>query len=353
MEPTISAILDAKRPDLPDVQLVACGSTFGNLLRFSRGLTKPFRILVETVGGTVFLLRREKSPTEKIQDVRGYGHAFPEAYTTWSASVAGSESHQRILRYQFGGLDIVIRYESDGYVAGTTISDAGHQSNLRPSNSEFNVDDLTAELDRGLSVEGSCTLAGELRVQHKGTRTSQERQIDIKTRSHKKKDIDTLGEEIPRFWARQVPKFVLAHHMNGTFHDVKVHDIRDKVEAWEAEHQDELEIFARLLQKIIEVVQRHAKGKLEIVCAGGMELAVREQLDDAGSVCSEAMKARWEVAMHTTGQDIDGVLLSPATLPDASNPVGEEDDGGWDSGGELDYTACSVDGCGYCGKCTY
>jgi hypothetical protein len=76
---------------------------------------------------------------------------------------------------------------------------------------------------------------------------------------------------------------VLVYHVRGTFHDVKVHDIRDKVEAWEVEHQDELKTFTTLLQRIIEVVQGHAQGKVELVYTGGMQLAVREQLEDAGA----------------------------------------------------------------------
>lgn len=102
IEPAVRAIF-ACQPDFRgyEIDLFACSRTLGDLLRFVRGVDKSFRILVEAVGNTVFFVRRENSPTELIPDVRGYGHSFPEAYTTWGSNVKKSESHQRIVGYQF------------------------------------------------------------------------------------------------------------------------------------------------------------------------------------------------------------------------------------------------------------
>lgn len=98
MLPAIEAILK-QNPDFDTkgIDIVGCGSTLGNLLRFARNIDKKFRMIVECVGSTVFFIRRENSPTQTIPDVRGYGHTFPEAYTTWDAAVRGSETHQRVI----------------------------------------------------------------------------------------------------------------------------------------------------------------------------------------------------------------------------------------------------------------
>ncbi|XMA20290.1 hypothetical protein WAI453_013081 [Rhynchosporium graminicola] len=86
IEPVVQSIFE-ECPDFDaqGVDIFSCGSTLGNLLRFARNVEteKPFRFLVEVVGQTVFLLRRENSPKEAITDIRGYGHSFPEANTTW------------------------------------------------------------------------------------------------------------------------------------------------------------------------------------------------------------------------------------------------------------------------------
>lgn len=67
-------------PGLIDV--FGCASTLGNLLRFVRGESACFRILVKVIGLTVHFICREKSPREFIKDVISYGYTFLENYTT-------------------------------------------------------------------------------------------------------------------------------------------------------------------------------------------------------------------------------------------------------------------------------
>jgi hypothetical protein len=98
------------------VDIFGCGSTIENLLRFAGSQAKPFRFDADVIGGTVFFTRKEGSPTELISDLRGYGHTFPEAYTTWDTESRNSCSHQRIIQYDFDDLRILVRTETDGYV---------------------------------------------------------------------------------------------------------------------------------------------------------------------------------------------------------------------------------------------
>lgn len=107
--------------DPKDVDIVTCGSSLGNLLRFVRKIDREFRVIVENIGSTVFITRRENSPTQTIPDVHGYGHTFPEAYTTWPGDVKGSESHQRIIQYSFGGMKCLVRFEADGVSPGEAV----------------------------------------------------------------------------------------------------------------------------------------------------------------------------------------------------------------------------------------
>lgn len=103
MESTALAALTLD-PDLPaDLDVVACYSSLGSLLRFVLGKDKSFRVLVQAVGDTVFFVRRENSPTEKLEGIKGHCHTFPEAYTSWDREVKASDSSHRILRYSFGG----------------------------------------------------------------------------------------------------------------------------------------------------------------------------------------------------------------------------------------------------------
>lgn len=360
------------QPDISrHTDIVACGSTIGNLLRFVLGEDKPFRILVELVGDTVFFVRRENTPRELIPDVKGYGHTFPEAYTTWDKDVKGSIFHQRIVSYRFGGLGLLVRFKGDGYIAGDDedddSSDGEDAASMTPGWSAGRTDPasaevglLVAELERN-SVASNLPDAtnSELTVVRAGTLVSQARLFELKTRSVRKKEHETfevlLADQLTRLWAAQIPNFVLAYHTGGVFHDVEVTSVRPQVDGWEARSVAVLARLAALLHQISGLVRARRDRKLELRLAAGV-LEVREQLADAGEALSSGAKDLWREG----GEQADRESLS---LGGSGPDSGEDDDddgleegvpdGDWDSKSEPDYTACSADHCGYCGRCSY
>jgi hypothetical protein len=66
--------------DLLSLDIVGCGNTLGNLLRFYGGLDKDFCFNVDLIGDIIFLIRKENLPTVLISDIYGYGYTFPEAH---------------------------------------------------------------------------------------------------------------------------------------------------------------------------------------------------------------------------------------------------------------------------------
>jgi hypothetical protein len=330
MEATALALLEHDPTIRPKLDIVACGSTLGNLLRFVRKGSKPFRILVELVDGVVFLVRRENSPTELIPDVYGYGHTFPEAYTTWDADVKGSASHQRLIQYAFAGLRLAVRFEGDGYIAETQdISPPSRSSNTT------SVDDLIPALIAG-GVSTQVAPGDQVKVKHGGEIVPQNSIFDLKTRSIKKLGDDTLDQEIPRLWVAQISKFILAYHTRGVFNQIETKDVRKEVQEWERVHSTELSHLAALMHRIVSEVRTRADGKLELCCDGTGKLEVREQRSEAGDALSMQTRARW--------------VLSQEASPDEEEIAWV--DSGADEDKDEDYTACSFD-CGYCGRCTY
>jgi len=242
MEPVVRSIFETN-PNFRclDINLFACGSTLGNLLRFVRKIDvdKPFRFLVEVVGDTVFFIRRESSPDELIRDVRGYGHAFPEANTTWDPDMRGSESHQRIVRYSFGGLDCLIRFEGDGYLENKV----PEQKRVSPNQAKAAIDEdsLISALSGNIISTQMNSQMKTLTVTKGSQSVPQSAIFDIKTRAAWKKE-GTLSEQLPRLWLRQIPYFILACHKRGVFApaDIEVKDIRPDVAAWERENEPAL-----------------------------------------------------------------------------------------------------------------
>ncbi|KAI4916085.1 hypothetical protein J4E90_004531 [Alternaria incomplexa] len=333
MAPVVHAITKIDPEfDATNTDVFACGSTLGNLLRFARGIDKAFRFNIEVIGETVFFIRKENDPKEVIKDIRGFGHTFPEAYTTWDQSVKGSETHQRIVRYKFSGLDCLVRFESDGYI------DDKQPSAVRrpPSNAMGKLE--------------------ELKIEHGGSAIPHHSIFDLKTRSGKyKKPID-MTDIYPALWMKQISNFIVAYHDgHGLFEDIQVQDVKSDVRAWVRENRDGIRRFATLLNEIVGIAKSSTNKLLEVYCPGADRLEIRKQYGDGVHALPADLVDRWEKTetnISSTQDDAsdEDEYNDGGVDVDARYGFGSGDD---DSGSEPDYTACSAEDCGYCGKCTY
>lgn len=327
MEPAVRAVL-AQNESLQtrDVDIFACSSTLGNLLRFvRRGEYKPFRFVVEKVGKTVFFIRRENAPDEKLQDVKGYGHTFPEAYTEWKKEVAGSESHQRIISYAFGGQKFLVRSETDGYLEGAVAAE--HIKS------------------KSFSIDPSLHNPDALAMQKGGLEIPQGAIFDIKTRTLHKKGQNHLADQIGRLWINQTPNFILAFHDQGKFTDIQVQDIKPEVEKWERDKVEGLAGFAGLINRIVHFVRLLEAGRCEVRCQEQGILELREAGPDTGHALPAALAQRWAGERESSSDEAAGEEV--AENEESSDPMWSDDDS------EKDYTACSAEDCGYCGHCKY
>lgn len=345
MEPAVQAILQLNpKPTSKKVDVVACGSTLGNLLRLVRGEDRSFRMLVENVDGVVHLIRRENSPQEVIDGVRGYGHTFPEAYTSWDPAIRGSTSHQRIVRYTFGGLNYIVRYEGDGYLPDK-LKKAPKSSKPYGEKEANNFEDLVASLVDSSLQQEVPQLSSNLQVEQGGFDVPQSAVFDLKTRAAFKKGWDIVSEELPRMWVAQIPYFVLAYHTRGTFDDIEIIDVSSKMQEWEKSMSKELSKLAALVHHIVETVRRNPEVRLELCREGLAGLELRAQTPKLTSVLSENIMKKWRSWLHheDTSKDVKSLEKD-----------GHADDDGCLSWGDdsADFTACSSE-CGYCGRCTY
>ncbi|KAF3484284.1 uncharacterized protein GIQ15_03608 [Arthroderma uncinatum] len=274
MEPIFRS-LRALKPeyDLQSTDIVGCGSTFGNLMRFARSESRPFRFDVDVIGDTVLFVRRESSPTEVIADLQGYGHTFPDAYTTWDMEVRNSCSHQRIVRYDFGGLKFLVRTETDGYVKLS-----GTDAPSRPSE-PANESSVAEALESMFVASGELARDQKLKLKIKGTLIPQQQIFDIKTRaSYKSFD---MNEILPRLWLNQTPKFLIAYHTSGLFDHPEVKDVRQDVIRWENDNSAILARFHALVSRIVDVVRDSESKQCEASWDGQGPLLITEQIGEA------------------------------------------------------------------------
>ncbi|KAM0323929.1 hypothetical protein ACHAQA_008510 [Verticillium albo-atrum] len=352
MQPAIESILLTQTSingvSPTPIDVVACVSTLNNLLRFASGDDTGFRMLVQVVGSTVHLIRRENSPKEIIEDVFGYGHTFPERYTTWDPEARGSASHQRILNYQFAGLQFLVRYEGDGYLPDLVdeprIVNKG-SAKAAPKSAQPSLEDLAANL-ASTSVSPADPTSTALKIILAGSQIPQKALFDLKTRSIKAFEVDHLAKESPRLYLSQTPNFVLAHHTRGTFDTIITRDVRSPIRDWECASAESLSRLAKLLRRILVLARARPDGRMEITRGeGDAVLRAREQTPGLPGVLSAGCEARWKAWL---GGGRGGV--------EPKDDVGDEDDDegvalGWAESDD-DFTACT-EACDYCGRCTY
>lgn len=310
---------------------------------------REFRALVEVVGGVVHIFRRDNTPADMIHGVKGYGHAFPDAYTSWDAGLEKSTSHQRIVKYNLGGLNILLRGEVDGYLPDAAKS-------AQPQREETSLDELADGLaSSSLSPKMTDTSASTVVIKEAGSLVPQSSLFDLKTRSILRKDDDILSQQIPRLWRSQTPNFILAFHERGTFRDISVQNVRDRIDTWERDNAEGIALLVAMLHRIVDVVTNSPERKVEIRAVVDSEIEVRAQLPDAGEAFSAPVREKWE----------DWLRKACGTDQEGSEGDWEEDYAEYssvedsffsdqsDDGEVKDFTACDAISCGYCGRCSY
>ncbi|KAH7412822.1 hypothetical protein BKA64DRAFT_338666 [Cadophora sp. MPI-SDFR-AT-0126] len=289
LEPAVRSVLAMKpKFDFKSLDIVGCGSTIGNLMRCAGGQPKPFRFDANVVGDTVLFVRRENSPTEIIPDLHGWGHTFPEAYTTWDADVRNSCSHQRIIQYDFGGLEILIRTETDGYVR-PKLATPKLASNTMGASEDTTLEDTLDGLAVGTQVPSQ---SGTLKIRMAGNVISQDRIFDIKTRAKYKSY--NMDEILPRLWANQTPNFVIAYHNMGLFDRPAVTPITRNIREWETTNSSLLARFHALVRRIMDMVRDSDHNQFEISWDGHGPLCITEQIGEGRTALPSDLLSLWD-----------------------------------------------------------
>lgn len=270
IEPAVRAILHHNaKPALLDSDLFVCGNSLGCLLSAARNEERTFRFGVERIGSTTFFVRKTNVPGESINNVRGYGHNFAKTYTVWEPAMRGSISHQRIIKYKFMGLKVILRSECDGYLPDELSANeydpqsAIIKDELEDPDLQANVLNIYLDVTNYKAVE-----AKTLKIVTAGRTISQSAIFDLKTRSLYYKDqlSNNLEEFYPRLWAKQIPILVLAFHRRGLFdkNNIYIEDLDVEVQDWEKRNCDILRLLGALLKKLVETSKTEASARFEV-----------------------------------------------------------------------------------------
>jgi hypothetical protein len=104
---------------------------------------------------------------------------------------------------------------------------------------------------------------------------------------------------LPQLWFGRTPHFIIGHHTNGTFHEVKTMKVKNEPRKWEGrkDNQTAVRKLAELISQLRDVV-KHANGKACVaiynrnVRPGSLEVFTAEQ--DRKPLQEHVIKRFWK-----------------------------------------------------------
>ncbi|PYH76428.1 hypothetical protein BO82DRAFT_359142 [Aspergillus uvarum CBS 121591] len=240
--------------DIRAIDLITDRNNLRKLLAFinpnlSKHGLEPFTIEVEVTNETAIFCRAETKAIDIIKphQFKGYGHEFEKAFTT--SQIAGSTGHHRIISYDFGGLKIIVRYETDAYIEPPRPQ---HPEELENEDLLNMMSDLSLAQPAKSSYIPTETRLGTMK---QGKKVPVYSTLEIKTRVLHKPI--RMQEVLPQLWVSQTPNLVRAYHKGGVFRPPDVEDVTLEISDWEKDHADDLGRLVKLIKDIIEVVKEN------------------------------------------------------------------------------------------------
>lgn len=259
-DPFFKALL-TMHPDfnMRPIGLTTDRNSLRKLLRFVSGkVPRSWRIDIDVIEDTMFFTRWEENQIQMITGARdsGYGHEFERAFLHFDSNLQQSSGHHRIIRYDLGGIDCLVRFEVDGYVDDDLCDEK--QSSIATST----VDELSQALSK-LNTKNSTSQAGEVKVIEKGRLVDNNTILELKSRSGSLR----MAEIIPQLWIAQTHHLFIGRHKDGLV-DVEPQQMimDERLRAWECENQENLRGMVSLIKEIRKVAERVKRGKCVMVC---------------------------------------------------------------------------------------
>ncbi|KAI0152692.1 hypothetical protein GGR57DRAFT_503556 [Xylariaceae sp. FL1272] len=275
-----------------NVDVVINRNSLRKFLDLGGGPTKSnFRVNVAMVHDTMIVERCEKSTTRLIRGTSdfGWGHAFEKTFTKQPPRGIRSTQHYRVLQYNMGGLNCVVRFEVDGCYEPsdqpTVIdSDAFEQDVLVKLGSIAINGPSSTHSTTGSSSQTKSSPENSLKAMPQSTAA------EIKTCSKPK----PLHKFMPQLWFGRTPWLITGHHNQGTFHKVDIKDVQSEFAVWETRNQEKLKKMVTLLTQLRQTVQSIGSRRcVAIYEKERSQLAVFESTVNKGALPDDLISKFW------------------------------------------------------------
>lgn len=263
-----------------DVDIVANRNTLQKLYKFAsfkRG--KPFHVELNMVQNTLFIGRKEKKA--KTRQECGYGRTFETLFTTEDPQLPQAEGHHRVVRYKFGGLNLVVRIEADGYYPD------GEDTDGSPAEFFRNVLKTTTQTTiPHYSPYSTLAIAQGTMVPHNNT-------LELKSGCGR-------GAAFEQLWFGRTPYLCCAKHRASSRGLIEAADViqikQSEFEAWEEKNQKHLLRLAWFLNELRRIsMEKTSRGAAILVMTEkGAPLQIYETTSAFGALPKEIVEQFWD-----------------------------------------------------------
>jgi hypothetical protein len=191
------------------------------------------------------------------------------------------------VHYVLGGLDILVRSETDGYLKMPSVNKAPVAIDSEDGSS---LEEALGSISVGQKVPSQDA---KLEVRMQGTGIPQDRIFDIKTRSTRTRF--DMGEIFPRLWMNRTPRFLLAYHQDGVFTSPEVKDVRQDIDTWQDENSTTLGRYHAVVKRIVDTVRDADVHQVEVSWDGTGPLLITKQIGEVRMALPAELHSHWEV----------------------------------------------------------
>ncbi|KZT12263.1 uncharacterized protein LAESUDRAFT_809076 [Laetiporus sulphureus 93-53] len=256
------------------------------------GSAKEFRIDTQLAGTRTVLLNRWEKRTREAGNPQWttYGFSFERASTNKVKGCERGTGHHRVVKYDFDGLTLVVRFEVDAFIATSpsrgVVSSSSNIDSLSDMLSGLNVATATSD-----SMVDSTASTAELDVIRTGSEVPHSSLIEMTTRSRRNAENYDWGDAYPQLYLSQTRNHYLAVHNRGEFETITKRAVDDaEMKRFDRSAQNGFKKLRRVLETIQELVVEHGqRGRLSLVHRDG-QLQVFDRIKRDGCLPEDMLR---------------------------------------------------------------
>ncbi|KAG9236243.1 hypothetical protein BJ875DRAFT_526572 [Amylocarpus encephaloides] len=283
VDPMFQALLHM-HPDynMTPIALVTDRNSLRKLLTFASNGSGKWRIDVDMVGDTMFFSPWEDFRRMLIngQQDTGYGHEFEKHITSVQPGMEDVLCHDRVVRYNLGGMECLVRFEADAYVEDENHLAAEDTSPINKA----------GRLESNEPRPSPPVLKPPYKLVHlipRGQPVNPTSIVEIKSHSGLKPN---TSKALPQLWISQTKLLCSGRHVHGLVTDeLRLRVMEEELGRWRERNQGNLQNMMRVIrdikaiareQKRCTVICQKADGRtsLRVYRGKGGEFAIRPEV---------------------------------------------------------------------------